>query len=194
MARRQEFSEDSDDGDTRAPSKSELKRPGSRPAVTLVLRSSSCRSANSKRSQLPEKLLRRRRWPAARSRAMAHGCDSEMYIGKVLRDIDVDPIRPRSPSAVRPIVSACRREHAARAVARTTASPTNPRPGPSWRRPHPDRRVLQQMRALAKQARAEQAAARPPAASRQLFRRLREACLPAAKCRFLPAPQCTMPR
>jgi hypothetical protein len=34
--------------------------------------------------------------------------------------------------------------------------------------------VLQQLRSLARQARAEQSASRPPAASRQLFRRLRE--------------------
>ncbi|MEY2920687.1 MAG: hypothetical protein RL261_1992, partial [Pseudomonadota bacterium] len=34
---------------------------------------------------------------------------------------------------------------------------------------------LQQLRSLARQARAEQANARPPAAARQLFRRLREA-------------------
>ena len=34
---------------------------------------------------------------------------------------------------------------------------------------------LQQLRSLARQARAEQASARPPAAARQLFRRLREA-------------------
>ena len=34
---------------------------------------------------------------------------------------------------------------------------------------------LQQIRSLARQARAEQANARPPAAARQLFRRLREA-------------------
>lgn len=35
--------------------------------------------------------------------------------------------------------------------------------------------ALQQIRSLARQARAEQTAARPPAAARQLFRRLREA-------------------
>jgi ribosome-associated protein len=35
--------------------------------------------------------------------------------------------------------------------------------------------VLQQIRSLARQARAEKAASRPPAAARQLFRRLREA-------------------
>ncbi len=38
---------------------------------------------------------------------------------------------------------------------------------------------LQQMRSLARQARAEREAARPPAAARQLFRRLREALTPA---------------
>jgi ribosome-associated protein len=38
-----------------------------------------------------------------------------------------------------------------------------------------DPAALQQIRALARQARAEQAASRPPAAGRQLFRRLREA-------------------
>jgi ribosome-associated protein len=38
-----------------------------------------------------------------------------------------------------------------------------------------DPALLQQLRALARQARAEQSAMRPPAAARQLFRRLREA-------------------
>jgi ribosome-associated protein len=37
-----------------------------------------------------------------------------------------------------------------------------------------DPQVLQELRSMARQARAEQAAARPPAASRKLFRRLRE--------------------
>jgi len=38
---------------------------------------------------------------------------------------------------------------------------------------------LQPLRSLARQARAEREAARPPAAARQLFRRLREALTPA---------------
>lgn len=42
-----------------------------------------------------------------------------------------------------------------------------------------DPALLQQLRALVRQARAEQSASRPPAAARQLFRRLRAALLPA---------------
>jgi ribosome-associated protein len=40
-----------------------------------------------------------------------------------------------------------------------------------------DRTVLQQLRAMVRQARAEQSASRPPAAARQLFRRLRDVLL-----------------
>jgi ribosome-associated protein len=42
-----------------------------------------------------------------------------------------------------------------------------------------DPALLQQLRALVRRARAEQSASRPPAAARQLFRRLREALAPA---------------
>jgi ribosome-associated protein len=41
-----------------------------------------------------------------------------------------------------------------------------------------DPTALQQLRSLARQARAEQAASRPPAAARQLFRRLRDTLVP----------------
>ena len=44
----------------------------------------------------------------------------------------------------------------------------------AWYREIVDRTALQQLRAMVRQARAEQSASRPPAAARQLYRRLRE--------------------
>ncbi len=80
----------------------------------------------------------------------------------------------RLPSAAKPIVSACGantllEQWRERLVADEAAAWTELGGRIT------DRQLLQQMRALARQARAEQAAAKPPAASRQLFRELREA-------------------
>jgi len=110
----------------------------------------------------------------AARRITSHGARlrQRLYIGKLLRRIDVEPVRK---------ALARRSEIDRQRVLRELAIE-------KWR----DRLLgddasawtelalliaaedLQQLRGLARQARAEQDAARPPAAARQLFRRLRE--------------------
>ena len=105
----------------------------------------------------------------------AHGARlrQEMYIAKVLRHVDVEPIRAALDRRSENDRQRVRREHALEqwrdrlladeSAAWTELATTLDDPG-----------ALQPLRALVRQARAERASARPPAASRQLFRRLRE--------------------
>jgi ribosome-associated protein len=108
-------------------------------------------------------------------RITSHGARlrQQMYIGKLLRKIDAEPIR--EALARRSAVDRQRvhREHLVeqwreRLLADEAAAWTEL--GALVAADD-----LQRMRSLARQARAEQAAARVPAASRQLFKRLREA-------------------
>jgi ribosome-associated protein len=106
-----------------------------------------------------------------------------LYIGKLLRRIDVGPIREalsRRGELDR------RRVIQERAVEQWRARLLADEPG-AWSEIAALIAAdnLQELRNLAARARAEQAAARPPAAARQLFRRLREA---------LPGPDATMRR
>ena len=108
-------------------------------------------------------------------RITSHGARlrQQMYIGKLLRKIDAEPIRAALEQRSETDRQRIRREHQLeqwreRLLADEPAA---------WMElgglvAAAD---LQQMRSLMRQARAEQAAARPPAAARQLFRRLREA-------------------
>jgi ribosome-associated protein len=121
--------------------------------------------------ELPEKLLDA---VEACRRITSHGARlrQEMYIAKVMRHVDVEPIRAALARRSENDRQRVRREHglerwrerllADEAEAWTTLAglvePTD----------------LQQLRALARQARTETAASRPPAATRQLFRRLRD--------------------
>jgi ribosome-associated protein len=96
-----------------------------------------------------------------------------LYIGKLLRRIDTEPIRAALERRGDIDRQRIRREKALeqwrdRLLGDDAAAWTELAAlvGPD---------VLQQMRVLARQARAEQSAARPPAAARQLFRRLRAA-------------------
>jgi ribosome-associated protein len=105
----------------------------------------------------------------------AHGARlrQEMYVAKVLRNVDVEPIRAALERRGELDRQRVRREHAIeqwreRLVADETQAWTE------LAQSIDDPSAMQQLRALARQARAEQAAARPPAAARQLFRRLRE--------------------
>ena len=171
MARRQEFSEDLDDGDT-GPSKSELKRQD-RDLRELGVALVELPLAELEALQLPEKLLDA---VMACRTISSHGARlrQEMYIGKVLRDVDVEPIRHALAQRSETDRQRVRREHLLeqwreRLVADEAAAWTELGDRIA------DRQLLQQMRVLARQARAEQAAAKPPAASRQLFRKLREA-------------------
>jgi len=108
-------------------------------------------------------------------RITSHGARlrQEMFIGKILRGIDAEPIRAALAMRSERDRQRVRSEHA---IERWRERLLADEPG-AWTDlgslvPAAD---LQQMRSLARQARAEQAASRPPAASRQLFRRLRTA-------------------
>jgi ribosome-associated protein len=164
MSDRQEY-----DAGPEPPSKSELKRQdrGLRElGVALV----ELPPAELIALDLPEPLLDA---VEACRRITSHGARlrQEMFIGKLLRKIDAEPIRAvlaRRGEADRQRI---RREHALE----------------EWRErllaDEPSAWTelgslvaatdLKQMRSLVRQARAEQAASRPPAAARQLFRRLR---------------------
>ncbi len=171
MARRQEFgAEFEDDGDA-GPSKSELKRQDQELrelGVALV----ELPLVELEALALPEKLLDA---VMACRTITSHGARlrQQMYIGKVMRDVDVEPIRRALDQRSETARQRVHREHLleqwrTRLVADEAAA---------WTElgSRIDRQVLQQLRSLAKQARAEQDAARPPAAARQLFRKLRDA-------------------
>jgi ribosome-associated protein len=108
-------------------------------------------------------------------RITSHGARlrQEMFIGKILRKIDAEPIRA---TLARRSERDRQRVHNEHAIERWRERLLADEAG-AWTElgdlvPAAD---LQQMRSLARQARAEQAASRPPASSRQLFRRLRTA-------------------
>jgi len=172
MTRRQEFQPDFDDGDAdEGPSKSEMKRQD-RDLRELGVALVELPLVELEALALPEKLLDA--VMACRS-ITSHGARlrQQMYIGKVMRNVDVEPIRAALAQRSETDRQRVRREHLLelwreRLVADEAAA---------WTElgDRIDRQLLQQMRILAKQARAEQAAAKPPAASRQLFRKLREA-------------------
>ena len=99
-----------------------------------------------------------------------------LYIGKLLRRIDTEPIRVALERRGETDRQRLQREKAVerwrdRLLADEAAAWTE-FAGIA------DPATLQQLRALARQARAEQSASRPPAAARQLFRRLREVLQP----------------
>jgi ribosome-associated protein len=107
-------------------------------------------------------------------RITAHGARvrQRLYIGKLLRRIDVEPIREALSRRADVDRQRVRREHVIeqwreRLLADDPAA---------WTElgGRVQGRDLQQLRSLSRQARAERDAARPPAAARQLFRRLRE--------------------
>lgn len=111
-------------------------------------------------------------------RITSHGARvrQRLYIGKLLRRIDVEPVREalarRGDIDRQRVVRERSIEIWRDRLLGDDAS--------AWTELAPlvDPVDLQQLRGLARQARAEQAAARPPAAARQLFRRLRDV-LPA---------------
>ncbi len=177
MARKQafpgEFADDPRDLASldEGPSKSELKRQDQELralGVALV----ELPAAELEALELPEKL---RDAVDACRRITAHGARlrQEMYIAKVMRNVDVEPIRAALARRSENDRQRVHREHGLeqwreRLLADEAAAWTEiaQKVAPA---------ILQQLRSLARQARAEQAASRPPAAARQLFRRLREA-------------------
>ena len=105
----------------------------------------------------------------------AHGARlrQEMYIAKVLRHVDVAPIRAALDRRGEMDRQRVRREHALEQWRERLLKDE----ADAWSElatALDDPAALQPLRTLARQARAEQASSRPPAASRQLFRRLRE--------------------
>ncbi|NJD31987.1 MAG: DUF615 domain-containing protein [Gammaproteobacteria bacterium] len=177
MARKQAFPgesgvvDDDRDGLDEGPSKSELKRQD-RELRALGAELVELPPAELEALDLPEKLLDA---VVACRRITAHGARlrQEMYIAKVMRNVDVEPIRVALARRSDKDRQRVRHEHGLeRWRERLLADEPE-----AWteiaHKVAPD--TLQQLRSLARQARAELAASRPPAASRQLFRRLREA-------------------
>lgn len=159
-----------DDFADEGPSKSELKRQD-RELRALGVQLVELPAAALESLDLPEKLLDA--VTACRS-ITAHGARlrQEMYIAKVMRHVDVEPIRAALARRSEMDRQRVRREHALerwrdRLLADEADAWTElaAQVGPG---------ALQPLRALARQARAEKAATKPPAAARQLFRRLRE--------------------
>jgi ribosome-associated protein len=105
----------------------------------------------------------------------AHGARlrQEMFIAKVMRGVDVEPIRATLERRSEIDRQRVHREH----VLETWRERLIADEPAAWTEiaTRIDPAELQQIRSLARQVRAEQANARPPAAARQLFRRLREA-------------------
>jgi ribosome-associated protein len=108
-------------------------------------------------------------------RITAHGARvrQRLYIGKLLRRIDAGPIRTALALRGEADRQRVRREHD---IERWRERLLADEPG-AWSElaARIGGAELQQLRSLARQARAEQDGRRPPAAARQLFRRLREA-------------------
>jgi ribosome-associated protein len=178
MARKHAFGDDVDDrpdddadGTDEGPSRSERKRQDLQLrelGVALV----ELPAPEAEALGLPEKLLDA---VSACRRITSHGARlrQEMYIAKILRNVDVEPIREAIARRSDVDRQRVKREHGLeqwreRLLADEAAAWTEL----AGRIEDPS--ALQQLRALARQARAEKAASRPPAAARQLFRRLRE--------------------
>ncbi len=179
MARRHAFpgedggrhDEADEQGLAEGPSKSALKRQD-RELRDIGVALVELPAAELEAMALPEKLYDA---VMACRKITSHGAKlrQEMYIAKVMRGVDVEPIRATLERRSEMDRQRVRREHVLeqwreRLVADEPAAWTE-------LAGHVDPASLQQLRSLARQARAEQAASRPPAASRQLFRRLREA-------------------
>jgi ribosome-associated protein len=167
---------DGPDDSLESPSKSELKRQ-SRELQDLGEELVRLPPSELAAIEMPDEL--REAVEAAR-RISAHGARvrQRLYIGKLLRRIDVGPIRQALDRRADLDRLRVRREHAieewrTRLLADEDAA---------WTElggliPAAD---LSELRGLARQARAESHGGRPPAAARRLFRRLRELLAPAA--------------
>ena len=161
---------DHDDFEDEGPSKSELKRQvralqdlGDELVALPVVEFDAL--------DLPDDL---REAVATARRITAHGARvrQRLYIGKLLRHIDAEPIRAALAGRAELDRQRVRREHAIEQWRERLLADD----GTAWTELGAlvEGRHLQQLRSLARQARAERDAARPPAAARQLFRRLRE--------------------
>jgi len=161
---------DRPDFDAEPPSKSELKRQ-SRDLQDLGWELVELPATELDALDLPDDL---REAVIEGRRITSHGARvrQRLYIGKLLRRIDVEPIRAALANRAETARQRIRREHAIeqwreRLLADEPAAWTELGSVVAASE-------LQPLRALVRQARAERDAARPPAAARQLFRRLRE--------------------
>jgi ribosome-associated protein len=159
-----------DDTGDEGPSKSELKRQD-RDLRALGVALVELPESELDALELPEKLQDA---VVACRRITSHGARlrQEMYIAKVMRGVDVEPIRAALARRSETDRQRVRREHALEQWRERLVGDE----AGAWTElaQHVDPQALQQLRSLARQARADKTAARPPAASRQLFRRLRE--------------------
>ena len=158
------------DFDEDLPSKSELKRQ-SRDLQDLGDELVALPPAEFEALPLPEDVQDA---VVAARRITSHGARlrQRLYIGKLLRRIDVEPVREALARR-----SEIDRQRVLRELAiETWRDRLLADDASAWAELTPmiAAEDLQQLRGLARQARAEQDAARPPAAARQLFRRLRE--------------------
>jgi ribosome-associated protein len=157
-------------GEDEEPSKSELKR---RDMELRALGASLVElpAVELEALELPEKL---RDAVDACRRISAHGARlrQEMYIAKVMRGVDVEPIRTAIERRSETDRQRVRREHG---LERWRERLLADEPA-AWTElaQQVDPAAMQELRALVRQARAEQEAARAPAAARRVFRRLRE--------------------
>lgn len=153
------------------PSKSELKRRD-RDLRALGVELVELPAVELDALDLPEKLLDA---VNACRRITSHGARlrQEMYIAKVMRDVEVEPIRAALERRSEIDRQRVKREHGLEQWRQRLVTDE----AAAWTELATlvDGATLQQLRSLARQARAEQAASRPPAAARQLFRRLRAA-------------------
>jgi len=156
----------SDDG----PSKSELKRQD-RDLRALGVALVELPAAEFDAFDLPEKL---RDAVVACRRITAHGARlrQEMYIAKVMRHVDVEPIRAALARRSDNDRARVRREHELERWRERLLTDD----AAAWTELGTlvDPATLPELRSLVRQARAERDASRPPAATRKLFRRLRE--------------------
>ena len=161
---------DWDDFEDEGPSKSELKRQV-RALQDLGDELVALPPAELDALELPDDL---RDAVVEGRRITAHGARvrHRLYIGKLLRRIDVEPIRAALASRAETDRQRIRREHA---IEQWRERLLGDEPA-AWTELGSlvAASELPSLRALVRQARAERDAARPPAAARQLFRRLRE--------------------
>jgi ribosome-associated protein len=168
-----EFDGAEDDGSDGpdGPSKSELKRQD-RDLRALGVELVELPAAELEALALPENLLDA---VQACRRITSHGARlrQEMYIAKVMRTVDVEPIRAAMARRSEMDRQRVQREHALEQWRQRLLADEPDAWTELAQRVAPE--LLQQLRSLTRQARAEHASGRPPAAARQLFRRLRDA-------------------
>jgi ribosome-associated protein len=164
------------DRDDEPPSKSELKRQ-SRDLQDLGESLVALPMAELDALPLPEDV---REAVLAGRRITSHGAKvrQRLYIGKLLRRIDVEPIRIALEQRAEVDRQRARREHVIEGW-RDRLIADEPGAWTELGALVPPAEIAP-LRALVRQARAESASARPPASSRQLFRRLRELLAEAA--------------